>query len=68
MGKSWWIMGLVMSFGLLMTGCKAPGLTQQQVHMRHAETINQNMLQVQDDIDSIFMIDRPGRMTPLLIR
>ena len=55
-------------FGLLLTGCKAPGLTKQQVHQRHAEAIQQNSLQFQDDIDSLFMIDRPSRLSRMMVR
>jgi hypothetical protein len=54
--------------GLFVTGCKAPGLPKEQVHMRHADSVHQNMLQFQDDIDSFFLIDRPSRLSPMLVR
>jgi hypothetical protein len=59
---------VIMCMGLFVTGCKAPGLTKEQVHMRHADSVHQNMLQFQDDIDSFFLIDRPSRLSPMLVR
>lgn len=62
------ILALVLCMGLLVSGCAAPGLTKQQVHMRHREAIQQNLLQMQEDIDTLFLIDRPSRMSPMMVR
>ncbi|MCE5186025.1 MAG: hypothetical protein LLF76_07870 [Planctomycetaceae bacterium] len=67
--RQMYLLGLfLMVLGMFMTGCKAPGLTKKQVDMRHRETIQQNMLQFQDDIDSVFLFDRPSRMSPMYVR
>jgi len=68
MRHSSWVIMVMMVLGLFLTGCKAPGLTKNEVHRRHAEAIQQNSLQFQDDVDSLFMIDRPSRLSPMLIR
>lgn len=68
MRNSAWVWIVMMCLGALMTGCKAPGLTKQQVHMRHAEAIGQNLLQFQEDVDSLFLIDRPSRMSRMMVR
>ena len=68
MRHSYWVAGLLMCLGLLMGGCKAPGMTRQQVHMRHVDAIEQNWLQMQDDIDAVFLIDRPSRMSRMMVR
>lgn len=51
-----------------LTGCAAPGLTRAQVHQRHVEAIQIDLLQIQDDIDAFFLFDRPGRMHRLTVR
>jgi hypothetical protein len=68
MRHSSWVIVVVMSLGLMLTGCKAPGLTKNEVHRRHAEAIQQNSLQFQDDVDTLFMIDRPSRLSPMMVR
>lgn len=68
MRHSSWVIMAVMVLGLFLTGCKAPGLTKREVHRRHAEAIQQTSLQFQDDVDSFFMIDRPSRLSPMMVR
>ena len=54
-----------------LSGChygEAPGLTRQQVHMRHYDTIINDQWQIQDDIDAVFLFDRPGRRSQMMIR
>jgi hypothetical protein len=60
-----------------MTGCSsgkavglaAPGLTKEEVNRRHVETIENNTwMQLQDDIDAVFLFDRPGRLNRLSVR
>ncbi|MCI0499646.1 MAG: hypothetical protein L0Y36_08205 [Planctomycetales bacterium] len=60
------VMGVVLLGGL--TGCAAPGLTKEQVHQRHYEAIQNDLWQLQDDIDAFFLFDRPGRMSPMMVR
>jgi len=49
-------------------GLAAPGLTKEEINQRHLERIRTDTWQIQDDIDAIFMFDRPGRMNRLIIR
>lgn len=57
---------IVTSFGI--TGCAAPGRTKEQVHRDHVSTFSMDMLQLQDDIDTVLMIDRPNRLSPYITR
>ena len=58
----------LMAVSMLMTGCAAPGLTKQEVHRRHIDTFQNDMWQMQDDIDAILMIDRPSRLSNMMVR
>ena len=51
-----------------VVGLKAPGLTKEQVNQRHYDAIQVNWWQLQDDIDSFFLIDRPSRMNRMVVR
>ena len=64
------IWGFIVLFALTtLTGCmSAPGMTSQEVHRRHMNMIKQDTLMLQDDIDAVFMIDRPSRLTPYSTR
>ncbi len=46
-----------------LQGCGAPGETSSEVHRRHMRVINNNLLQVQDDIDALFLIDKPSKLS-----
>ncbi len=59
---------LLAAVSTLTTGCAAPGLTKKEVHRRHIETINNNSLQMQDDIDAVLLLDRPGRLSNMMVR
>ena len=54
------IIALIASF---LVGCSAPGLTSEEVHRRHVDTWKTQMLQMQDDVDDFWMIDRPSRLS-----
>lgn len=64
----WMLLAAVTAISLLMTGCAAPGLTRQGVHRRHVETFQNDIWQFQDDIDAALMIDRPSRLSPMMVR
>lgn len=65
---------ILMSMGLAgcssgkVYGLGAPGLTKEEVNQRHYDAIHTNMLQMQDDIDAFFLIDRPSRAHRLIVR
>ncbi len=54
---------------LCLSGCfKGPGETTSQVHQRHMRVINTQKRQVQDDIDSTLLLNRPSRLSDKVIR
>jgi ABC-type long-subunit fatty acid transport system fused permease/ATPase subunit len=67
---------LLLAIFVALTGCSsgkavgmsAPGLTKEQVNQRHYEAIRVDRWQLQDDIDAVFLFDRPGRMHRLTVR
>lgn len=59
---------LLVAVSMLASGCAAPGLTKDQVHRRHVDTWNTQMLQFQDSVDAWLMIDRPPRLSPMYVR
>ena len=71
------LFSLLLLMGIVaLTGCApgkerglpAPGLTVQEVNLRHHEAIRTDMRQLQDDLDAFFLFDRPGRMHRLVVR
>lgn len=53
----------------LLAGCSnTPGLTRKDVDRRHYHSLYTNWLMFQDDVDSILMIDRPTRLSPMYSR
>ena len=59
---------LLVAVSLLATGCAAPGLTKNEVRRRHIDTFRNDLWQMQDDIDSVLMIDRPNRLSSMMVR
>ncbi len=59
---------LLMTVSILTAGCAAPGLTKQEVHRRHKNVFNNDLLQMQEDIDAVLMIDRPSRLSDMMVR
>ena len=67
---------LLLAILAVMTGCSsnktvglnAPGLTKEEVNQRHYEAIQNDWWQLQDDIDAVFLFDRPGRLSRLSVR
>ena len=64
----WTMLIVLLAVTVLATGCAAPGLTKEGVHRRHVETFRNDVWQLQDDIDAILMIDRPSRLSPMMVR
>ncbi len=58
----------VMLAGGVLSGCKAPGRTKEEVSRRHHEAIQQNFWQLQDDIDAVFLLDRSTRLSESMVR
>ena len=49
-------------------GVASPGLTKEQINQRHLETMQIDRWQIQDDIDAIFLFERPGRRSRMMLR
>ena len=63
------VMGfLLVAVGIALAGCSAPGLTSAEVNRRHHRTIQNNLWQMQDDIDSILLLDRPSRLSEMTVQ
>lgn len=54
---------------LCLSGCfKGPGETTSQVHQKHMRVINTSRRQMQDDIDSVLLLDKPSKLSDKVIR
>ncbi len=54
---------------LCLSGClKGTGETASEVHQKHMRMINTGGRQMQDDIDSVLLLDRPSRLNEKVIR
>ncbi|MCK4998414.1 MAG: hypothetical protein KAS23_02725 [Anaerohalosphaera sp.] len=52
-----------------LTGCQAgAGETRAEVNRRHGRVFNTGMLRIQDDVDSLFLLDRPTRLSDKYVR
>lgn len=52
-----------------MAGCAgSPGMTEKAIDRRHYHALYTDWLMFQDDLDAIFMLDRPSRLTPMYSR
>jgi len=61
-----WVLAIIA--GVLMSGCAAPGLTKNEVKRRHQDALQNDQWQIQDDIDAVFLFDRPGRLSDKMVR
>ncbi len=59
---------LLIAGGLALAGCSTRGMTAAEVNQRHYRTIQNDWWQIQDDIDSILMLDRPSRLSRQMVR
>jgi len=60
---------LFLAAAALIAGCAgSPGRTAQEIDRRHINTIKTNWIQMQDDLDSVLMIDRPSRLSEMYVR
>ena len=51
-----------------LTGCQGAGETKAEVKRRHNRVYNTNLQRLQDDIDTVLLIDRPNRLSSKHIR
>ena len=57
-------------FAVVLAGCNRGTLaeTADEVRIRHTLINKTNMKQMQDDLDSIFMLNEPTRLTDMYVR
>jgi hypothetical protein len=53
---------------VLMNGCAAPARTAQEVQRNHIHVIQTNWIMIQDDIDAALLLDRPTRLSEMVVR
>ena len=57
------LFGLVICVGsFCLGGCASPGETASEVNRRHRRVLNHAYVHIQDDVDALFLIDRPHRL------
>ena len=59
---------LLVAVSLLATGCASPGLTKNEIRLKRIDRFQNDLWQMQDDIDSVLMIDRPNRLSSMMVR
>lgn len=60
---------LLIAIASAITGCAAgPGETKAELDRRHDRVVKTNMLLVQEDLDAVFMLDKPSRASDKLVR
>ena len=60
------VLFVICTLTVSLTGCSggsAPGATKHEVERRHKIAVETNLLQIQDEIDKAWMIDRPSRLS-----
>ncbi len=57
-------------FAIVLAGCNSGTLaeTADEVEIRHIQVYRTNIQQMQDDLDSIFMLKQPSRLTEMHVR
>ena len=51
-----------------LTGCQGAGETRAEVNRRHHRVVNTNLQRLQDDVDSVLLLDKPTRLSEKYIR
>ena len=60
---------LVIILVSLLAGCMgSPGMTSKDIDRRHYQAIHSDWLMFQDDVDSLLLIDRTSRLSPVYSR
>lgn len=65
MRRLWWVAALtvILSGLVVVTGCGTVGESSDEVRVRHDRVINNNLGRIQDDIDTVFLLDHPSRLS-----
>jgi len=51
-----------------LSGCAHSYESEAEVRARHDDVVKTNFMQIQDDLDYFFMLDRPSRLSKRYIR
>lgn len=64
-----WVAAIMVALSglLLVDGCTV-GESSDEVRVRHDRVIYNNLGRVQDDIDTVFLLDRPTRLSDQPVR
>jgi len=57
------IFGLLFAAVLLFSGCGGQGETAREVNLRHNYIMYGNLRQIQEDLDAVFLLDKPGTLS-----
>ena len=49
-------------------GCGTPGESAAEVHRRHQRVVDNAAQQMAEDVDSLFMLDQPSRLSDKRVR
>ncbi len=60
---------LLITITFALVGCGgSSGETAAEVHRRHIDVVRTNNLQIQDDLDALFMLDKPSKLSDRYVR
>jgi len=62
------ILIVLCAIGLSLAGCSSPGETSDEINVRHQRVLRNDLQQIQDDVDAVFMLDKPSRISDKPVR
>jgi hypothetical protein len=62
-GRVCYLCVLCLAFSFLGGCLSSPGETSAEIHRKHMNTIKTNVLQLQDDVDTVLHLDQPTRLS-----
>ena len=54
---------ILSGFVVVIGGCSQPGETTEEVNRRHIRNLRTNQMQMNEDIDKTFLLDKPTRLS-----
>ncbi len=67
-GRVCYLCVLCLTFACLEGCLSSPGETSAEIHRKHMNTITTNWLEMQDDVDDVWHLDKPLRLSEKHIR
>lgn len=64
----WLIVVAAIMAGAFVSGCSSRGMTAAEVNRRHDRTVRNNLWQIQEDIDTVLLLDKPTRLSEQIVR